>query len=188
VTHIAVDMDDVLVDFVGGLVAAVHTEFGVQITPHQLEEAGWNLHPLLDPIVGYSWWTWLKHREWLWANFPALPGAIGGIERLRSQQHFLELVTAKPAWAEHNVWKWLGKWRPAFNRVTIVHTYACKADATSADLLIDDKPDNCDQFLNQGRKAILFARPHNRWARDAFITAYSWHDVLALVENPDHGR
>ncbi len=187
-THIAVDMDDVLVDFVGGLVSAIETEFGERINENQLEKAGWNLHPLLDPIVGYSWWTWLKRREWLWANFPAVDGAIGGIERLRNQGHFMELVTAKPAWAEHNVWKWLGKWRPAFNRVTIVETTACKADATTADLLIDDKPGNCDHFLAQGRRAILFVRPHNRAVKTDYVHAFSWRDVLYLLENPDHGR
>lgn len=186
--HYAVDMDDVVVDFVGGLIAAVKTEHGVTITTEELEKTGWDLHPLLDPIIGYSWWTWLKRREWLWAGFPAVEGAIGSIERLRQQGHYLELVTSKPAWAEHNVWKWLGKWRPAFQRVTIVDADTCKADATSADLLIDDKPDNCQPFLDQGRRAILFARPHNHSVRDDFLTAHSWADVLFLLENPDHGR
>lgn len=186
--HYAVDMDDVVVDFVGGLIDSMKKEHGATITMAQLEQTGWDLHPLLDPIIGYSWWTWLRQREHLWANFPAVDGAIGGIEQLRRQGHFLELVTAKPEWAEHNVWKWLGKWRPAFQRVTIVDTKACKADATSADLLIDDKPGNCQHFLDQGRGAILFARPHNRDARPNFTTAHSWTDVLFLLENPDHGR
>ena len=186
--YIAVDMDDVLVDFVGGLVAAVKTEFGVEVTEEQLGKAGWDLHPLLDPIIGYSWWSWLRHREWLWANFPAVDGAIGSIERLRHDGHYLELVTSKPTWAEHNVWKWLGKWRPAFNRVTIMDGDTLKVDVTGADVLIDDKPTNCGPFLEQGRRAILFARPHNRSDRDDFDVAYDWSDVLRLLEDPTNGR
>lgn len=171
-THIAIDMDDVLVDFVGGLRAAVQTEFGVELTEESIRE--WNLHSTLDPIIGYSWWTWLKNREWIWATFPAMPGAIGYIERLRSDGHYLELLTNKPRWAEHNVWKWLGKWRPAFNTVTIVEGGSKpspvdgtnvgnkKIDFSAADILVDDKPQNCQEFIDAGRHAILFARPHNQ--------------------------
>lgn len=184
-THIAIDMDDVLVDFVGGLVTAIGTEYDVQITREQLEQCGWNLHPLLDPIVGRSWWSWLRDREWLWAGFPAVPGAIGGIDTLRRQGHYLELVTSKPEWAEHNVWKWLGKWRPAFHSVTIVSPGQVKAHYTSAQLLIDDKPENCDEFIRDGRTAVLFDAPHNRHYNPRPLglhRAVGWIDVIKIGE------
>lgn len=187
-THIAVDMDDVMVDFVGGLVDAMHTEHGILISEELLEQAGWDLHPLLDPIIGYSWWTWLRDREWLWANFPAVPGAIGAIEQLHRQGHYLELVTAKPDWARHNVWKWLGKWRPNFDRVTIVDTTATKADATTAELLIDDKPSNLDAFFGTDRYGVLFARPHNKRQRQQYPTAEDWAEVLEILEEHANGR
>lgn len=160
--HVAIDMDDVVTDFVGGVINAVKTEYDVEITQDQI--TGWDLHPLLDPIIGYSWWSWLRKREWIWATFPPVHGAIGTIERLRSDGHYLELITSKPEWAEHNVWKWLGKWRPAFNRVTIVNPNDSirKVDVTDAVILVDDKMSNCIEFLTEGRKAILFATTHNR--------------------------
>lgn len=159
--HIAIDMDDVLVDFVGGLRTAMKTEYNIDIPEENV--TNWNLHPILDPVIGYSWWRWMKEREWIWATFPPVPGAIGSIERLRADGHYVELVTNKPRWAEHNVWKWLGKWRPAFNAVTIVDGQSQrKIDLTMADILVDDKPENCQQFLDAGRNAILFARPHNQ--------------------------
>ena len=130
IEHIAIDMDDVMLDFVGGLKAAVKLEYGVEITDEQLAACGWNLHPLLDPILGRSWWKWLKEREWLWANFPAIEGSIGAVEKLRQHGYVVELVTSKPSWAAHNVWKWLGKWRPAFDRVTIVRLDQNKIDWT----------------------------------------------------------
>jgi 5'(3')-deoxyribonucleotidase len=187
-THIAVDMDDVVVDFVGGLITAVKTEYDVDITHEQLAATGWDLHPLLDPIIGYSWWTWLREREWLWANFPVINGAIGGLNKLRRQGHYLELVTSKPTWAEHNVWKWLGKWRPPFNAVTIVGADDRKVDFTNAEILIDDKPSNLQEFLDQSRHAVLFARPHNGTAvlSEVFrpgrcFRANNWREVIQRV-------
>jgi 5'(3')-deoxyribonucleotidase len=194
-THIAVDMDDVVVDFVGGLIAAMYTEHGVIITVEQLEATGWDLHPLLDPIVGYSWWNWLREREWLWANFPAVPGAMGGLEQLHRQGHYLELITSKPKWARHNVWKWLGKWRPPFDQVTIVtDSKARKVDFTKADILIDDKPENIQGFLDDGRRGLLFARPHNGTAvlqshgSDTLTNVSDWSDVLTYFMGDNNGR
>jgi len=187
VSHIGVDMDDVVVDFVGGLVDAMKKEHGATITDKQLEEAGWDLAPLLNPIIGQNWWTWLRESEWLWANFPAVDGAIGGLRTLRRDGHYLELITSKPEWAEHNVWKWLGKWRPPFNQVTIVGPKDQKIDFTDADVLIDDKPENCKQFTDNQRVAILFERPHNRGAETQAFRAANWQEILAIARDKNNG-
>lgn len=147
-------------DFTGGLRASLKKEYGVELSAEDITQ--WDLHPLLDPIVGRSWWAWMRERDWLWANFPVIDGAIGGLDTLRRQGHYLELVTSKPRWAEANVWKFLGKWRPAFNRVTILNDPIRKVDVTDAAVLIDDKLDNCVEFAQEGRRAIMFARPHNK--------------------------
>jgi 5'(3')-deoxyribonucleotidase len=188
-THIAIDMDDVLVDFVGGLCKAIQTERGITITAEDITQ--WDLHPILDPIIGYNWWTWLRKREWLWANFDAVPGAIGGIDSLRQQGHYVELLTSKPEWAEHNVWKWLGKWRPALHRVTIIGPEQHKVNFTDAMILIDDKIDNCISFAFQGRDAILFTRPHNQAYKPApssyIYRANGWNEVLERVKELTNG-
>jgi len=180
--HIAVDLDDVTVDFIGGLVKSVNTEYGTNLSVDDITQ--WDLHPLLDPIIGRSFWGWLRDREWLWAQFDAVPGAIGAIDKLRREGHYLEAVTSKPAWAEHNVWKWIGLWRPAFQRVTIVTLEDCKADFTVADVLIDDKPQNCLEFAREGREAIMLTRPHNREATtpQRVFRADGWPEVLGIIE------
>ncbi len=187
-THIAVDLDDVMLDFVGGLITAVKKEYDVDITPQQLADTGWDLHPLLDPIIGRSWWSWLRDRDWLWAQFPAINGAIGGIDKLRRQGHYLELVTSKPEWAEHNVYRWLGKWRPAFQRVTIISLETRKVDVTDATWLVDDKPENIKHFTEQDRKGILFTRPHNegdRTARGMYV-ADTWSQIVSTINHIEH--
>ncbi len=197
--HIAVDLDDVCLDFVGGLRGALKKEYGVEIAEEDITD--FNLRPFLDPILGQNWWTWMRERDWLWPNFPAVDGAIGSLETLRRQGHYLECVTSKPKWAEAATWKWMGKWRPPFQRVTIVDTKSNirKVDVTDAELLIDDKIENVQGFVDEGRYGVLFDRPHNRggkvdpnWlvpgAIEKGMRAKGWSEVLRIVNTISQER
>lgn len=180
--HIAIDLDDVILDFTGGVRRAVATEYDVEVP----EFPDWHMANVLDPIIGYSWWKWMKSRDWLWKTFPAVPGAIGSINILRDQGYFIEIITSKPQWAEASVWQWMGRWRPAVDRVTIVNTESDqKCDFTEADILIDDKPKNCEEWAATGRPAVLFSRSHNlnyKIQDDRIHRADSWADVRSIVE------
>ena len=183
ITKVAVDMDDVVVDFVGGLCQAVRQETNHQIYPEDIKQ--WELRPILDPLLGENFWNWLQREEWLWANFPAVPGAIGGIRKLRRDGYYVELLTSKPEWAEHNVWKWLGKWRPAIHSATIVGMNHSKVNFSDAELLIDDKMVNCLEWAEAGRQALLFTRPHNEnlEALNRNIRrANDWNHAINLIE------
>lgn len=175
--RVAVDLDDVVLNFLGGLINAVNTEYDAGLTVEDI--TNWNLHPFLDPVIGEDFWEWLKERDWLWSNFPAVPGAIGGLRRLRKDGYYLECVTSKPEWAEYNVWKWLGKWRPPFHRVTIVGQDDRKVDFSDALWLVDDKPQNCKEWAEEKRVALLFARPHNSRP----TTVYPTPGPIFRVEN-----
>lgn len=190
--HVAFDMDDVILDFVGGLRAAIQKEYGVTIPDASITD--FNLRPVLDPIVGENWWNWLRRRDWLWSNFPVVDGAIGTLERLRSEGYYLEILTSKPEWADYAVWKWLGKWRPPVQRVTIVRKDDNKAHYSDANVLVDDKEENCldwtghteyDNFENphQIREAILFDRPHNSKVvmGERMVRAYGWQEVYTEI-------
>jgi hypothetical protein len=177
-------MDDVLLDFAGGLAHAVWREYGVTV-----ELDTWDIAPRLNPILGQSWWKWMRARDWLWPNFPAIPGAIGGLTQLRNDGHYLEIVTSKPEWAEFSVWKWLGKWRPPVHRVTIMDSGKgqSKLEVTDAALIVDDKPSTVDEWMAEGRMAILFTgqssykRDHEDYTGDA-LKAKSWSRVVSLVK------
>jgi 5'(3')-deoxyribonucleotidase len=179
--HVAIDLDDVVLDFTGGLRTSVQTEYDVEVPPF----GNWKIADVLDPIIGHSWWKWMKNRDWLWKTFPAVPGAIGSINMLREQGYFIEIITSKPDWAEASVWQWMGRWRPSVDRVTIVQDGDSKAEFTSADILVDDKPQNCEEWAASRRPAVLFSRPHNETYRPSVPRIYranSWADVRALVE------
>lgn len=177
--EIALDFDDLICDFSQGLRDSVYREFGVAVDPF----TEWALGPILDPILGQSWWEWLEERPDRWVNFPPLPGAIGGIAQLRRDGHYLECVTAKPEWAEFIIWEWFGIHHPAVQRVTIVDLNTAKTDATDADLLVDDRPEYVQQFVDDGRQAILFDRSHNMAVPtpEGAFRAKGWKSVIELI-------
>jgi uncharacterized HAD superfamily protein len=171
----------VVLDFVGGLRAALKKEYDVDLKEEDISD--FDLKPILNPIIGRSWWAWMKERSWIWSHFPPVDGAIGTLDRLRRDGHYIELVTSKPEWAEHNVYRWLGKWRPPFQRVTITGPSDVKAAFTEADILIDDKYENVRDFAASGRTALLFDRPHNRGVvPPAGVTrVHGWREVYEHI-------
>jgi hypothetical protein len=185
--HVAVDLDDVVLEFMPSVMRSFALEFGVELpydgAPWGDDAEAFSQHPLFLAAGYENWWGWLRDREWLWATFPAVPGAIGSVKQLREMGHYVECVTSKPVWAEHNVWKWLGKWRPAFNRVTIVGLGQSKVSATQADLIIDDKLATCQEFVRSRRGAIWFNRGPRSHTPQTFAVneANNWEEVMNFV-------
>jgi len=171
-SHLAIDLDDVVLDFWPGVCRSLNLEYGVNLDPVQTRD--WDDNPVKQLDVfgpGRCWWDWLKERDWIWATFPPVNGAIGSLAQLRRAGFYLECVTSKPEWAEWATWKWLGKWRPPFNRVTIVNgstkkNAPRKVDVTDAYLLIDDKPSNVEEFWNKDRAGRIFKQPWNKGCYD----------------------
>jgi hypothetical protein len=193
--HVALDMDDVVVEFEQGVVDSVRLEFGVELPLPKV----WDDPKTFKGFEGFGkggFWGWMRERDWVWATFQPVQGAIGGIRRLRQAGHVIELVTSKPEWAEPQVWRWLGKWRPPVNRVTLIQTEKMtKAKACpEAAVLVDDKVANCVDFVESDRFAVLFDRPQNRGFDEnenqgplfkgkwKIERAHGWEDVLGLIE------
>jgi len=178
VTEIALDFDDVICAFGLGIRDAVEHEFGVRVEPFK----EWNITEVLNPIVGEDWFGgWLRERPQRWVDFPAIDGAIGGIKQLRRDGHYIEVVTAKPEWAEFVIWEWFGKHRPPVNRVTIVDVGVPKTEASDAELLVDDAPDNVATWLRDGRDAILFSQSHNIHEEVNAPRVANWRELVELV-------
>jgi hypothetical protein len=157
--HGAFDLDDVVVDFTGGVDRCVKKEYGIELN----RTDPWDT-TLYEPFGGADgFWTWLRKRDWLWATFDAVDGAIGAIDRLRANGLYCEAVTSKPEWAEPQVWQWLGKWRVPFHRVTIMDSSLGqkKHEVTDADFLVDDKVATVNEWAAK-RPAYLY----DPWQRD----------------------
>lgn len=185
--HVAVDLDDVTLDFFQGNIDSMYREFGVLLLKEDVTT--WDDNPVkLFPWADYGykgWWEWLQTRDWLWATFPAVPGAIGGIHALRAKGHRVECLTAKPEWAEAQVWRWLGRWRPPFQTVTIADLNTPKHELSQADILIDDRPTSIVDWVDsaEDRLGIVFDQPWNRdmVLGERMVRAHTWADVLSTV-------
>jgi 5'(3')-deoxyribonucleotidase len=186
---VAFDADDVVIDFVGGICETLSRDYGVDVNPESI--TSWNFGQFIDHIIGEDWWTWMEKHAWLWhEKFKPIPGAIGSLETLRREGWRLELITAKPAWAEVAVWAWLGRYArvPTFQTVTIVPqpnvTGQKKHDVSSATILVDDRPENCHEWQEsrEDRLAILFDRPHNHHDHE-LVRAKDWRHVVELLRH-----
>lgn len=183
--HIAIDVDDVMMDFTSYVLKCIQREYGRSFGIEEITD--WDDNPLKHSRMfrnGGTWWDWLRSRDWLWARVPAVEGAIGGVQQLRDAGHFIELLTTKPEWAEWTVWAWLGKWRPAQHRVTIVPQDGKKHECSDALILVDDALHNVVPWAATGRTALLFDRPWNRdGQRNPRVwRVHHWGEIVCRVE------
>jgi hypothetical protein len=183
--HIAVDMDDVILDFMPNVMACFEREYGIvhpfNGSPWGPDAVAFTKHPALLESGYKDWWGWLRDRDWLWGLAPAVPGAIGGLKTLRARGYYVELVTSKPEWAEPQVWKWLGRWRPDLDRVTIVRPGESKAEVSSADGIIDDKIDTVKEWEDLERSSIWFNRGPMKLYTGVSTEANNWADILEVL-------
>lgn len=162
--HIAVDSDDVVVDFIGMIVDTVSRDFGVEPPIVSTDITDWQFGQFLDQHIGEPWWEWLEKHAYLWGEkAKPISGAIGGIAKLRAAGHRVELLTSKPPWAERYMWTWLARYAPNVNQVTLVPLNGYKPDWTDAYLLIDDRDKNVIEWVHStpDREAFLYPAAHN---------------------------
>lgn len=190
--HIAVDMDDVLLEFFRSVCHRVNKDFGQTVDYEACSD--WDRNPVKDLTCfgdGRTWWDWLRDNVDIWASFPCTPDALTSVRRLQEQGHFLELVTSKPEWAEHIVAEWLDRNGFLFDVVTIAPTGVPKHELSNADVLIDDAPHNIRAWVNADprRHGVVFTRPWN--SGDSFDDcstlrvqrADNWSQVLKAVDD-----
>lgn len=160
-----VDMDGIVADFV---------------------KAACELHNLPEPTqwdmfgdMKYSEYTKGMDVDW-WVNMPKTPECDDLMDlllrRFSNNQIFFfsspmnyESLEGKKRWVEKHF--------PAFKRNLILG--AKKYVAAKGNILIDDKTQNCSEFIEHGGRAWLFARPWNAFGQhrydeieriDSFIT------------------
>lgn len=192
--HIAVDMDDVLVDFVGMICETVSRDFNVVPPITKDDITDWNFGQFLDQYIGQDWWAWLEENASIWgAKARPIPGAIGAIAQLRRDGHRLEILTSKPPWAERFVFSWLDKYAPKINGVTLVPLNGNKTEWTDAAVLVDDREKNVVEWVEskKWRRAILFPAPHNAGFNTApfprITRVRDWNEIVHMVRRGYYG-
>lgn len=186
--HIAVDIDGVCLDFIGALHRQFTRVFGGPVLAN-FQQTSWDTGPVFawDEWEQHGYrdaWDWIRRFPTFWGDADPIPGALGALDALKQAGHWLEALTDKPDWAKAQLWRWLERYDPPFDAVTFVPRSQTKAEVSDADVLIDDKPENCLAFARDGRFALLFDQPWNQDAPELCHVwrVYSWDDVLRDIE------
>lgn len=186
--EIFLDLDEVLVDFLGGACRAhglTHLEM-IRV----YGDSVWTGEKFIRPIVGDAdFWTGLKPFEWA-------DELIALVQRYDSAFHIVTCPLETLTDAGHCQASYTGKVRwmkqffgPRFDRFLITpHKYKV---AKPGAVLIDDSPPNCNRFVADekgratGGKAVLF--PHRRNDNRHAMTdpvAYVRESLRSLTSSP----
>lgn len=152
--HIFLDMDGVLVDFVGG----VAKEFNADLS----ELDHWNINKALC-MSATDFWTRLQENKRFWAELEAYPWTRELVHTCLDLTGGNVTIATSPTMdvncASQKMY-WIGKFFPQFNRTMLIGPQKHLL-AKQHHILIDDSQKNCDKFEEYGGRAIVFPQLWN---------------------------
>jgi len=158
---IGVDVDGVLRNFVGQLIATYKRHYPDHtVLPYETWK--WRLDENFPDFPGdkVKFTSWLYHPkiiEEIMVRAPMFPGALHAFKELQKTRHEIIIVSHQRTGAEQYTLTWLGK--HGFSPKHI-HFTANKLEAAT-DAIIDDKKENLQAFRKAGKINICITRPWN---------------------------
>ena len=169
IRRIAVDMDEVIADALGELIARYNHDFGASLTKDAV--TGHWLHEVLPPssqtvIEGY-----LQAPDFF-ENLAVIPGSQDGLARL-AERYEIFIATAAMGFPQSfgPKFRWLRRHFPFIHPQNLV--FCGDKSILHADCLIDDMARNLRAFRGTG---ILFTAPHNT-RETGFDRVDCWDDL-----------
>jgi Uncharacterized protein conserved in bacteria len=166
---IAIDMDEVIADFVGKELELFNRLFHESITREELNGTSLRqLRPQYSDVLLY-----LRNTSGFFADFDVIPGARRAVRTL-SKHHDIFITTAAMEFPNSVVdkYNWLKRY---FDFIPELNYVFCgDKSIIHADYLIDD---NSRHFTHFTGKGLLFSAPHNRYERIE-NRMNGWDDVL----------
>ncbi len=180
---IAVDIDGVCADMVGGLMPYAKTAMpGVKrgdLKDYDFESVG------LDKIIINEILTmWEKTGEYL--HLDIIPGAVEGVNRLK-KKHGIYMISARDQfgrvhqhtefWLNLNKFKYDRLYTGAREKTTLMKFL-------KIDLAIDDAPHHAEQISGVGIPVFLFDASYNQHVKENSLIkrVYGWQDILERLE------
>jgi 5'(3')-deoxyribonucleotidase len=142
----------------------------------------WNISEGVSPV---SW-------DWLWTEGVSLglfryghmvKDCRVGLQELTELGYKLKVVTHRPAEAVNDTLDWISFYMRDVPLAGI-HIFSNQEPKSQvdADILIDDRQENVQEWRETGRPAILFDRPWNQSYEHDPSRAYGWNGVLDLLD------
>lgn len=158
---IKLDQDGVLADFVGGIFKLMKARKMIKQDATVSQWTQWNAHGVLG-VSDFAWRRLFKEisiDSHFWASLDKEPGMDTIYKAALTIDPKLCILTDAPSiYAEHGKKLWLKKFK--MDHTLIAEKYKYKyADKNT--ILIDDKPQNCDDFISHGGIAVMVKQPWN---------------------------
>lgn len=167
--RIAIDMDEVIADALGGLISHYNESTNSNVTHDDL--IGKKIYEVLTENDRRVIEEALAQEEF-WMNLDVIDGSQEVIERL-SKKHDIFISTAAmevPA-SLRPKFHWLKEHFPFIPELNYI--FCGHKHIVATDYLIDDNPRH---FPNFGGQGILFDSPHNRFV-EGYPRVISWHEA-----------
>lgn len=189
---IGVDLDGVVVDFIGGAAAHYERWFGVALDPKKVNGSYAGIYDVSHFPSRAEFWAWADRVPNFWVDLPAIPGALGALYELeREYGHQFTIITARPESARAGTAEWVrSNWPSAQMLPTIHHVPAgSKGTIGEVQVYIDDSPEELES-LRDKPCVLCFDQPWNKDFKggDRVHRVADWSAVrkfLHLLEHPE---
>ena len=182
---VGVDVDGVLADVISLFCTMLSNRLNCTITPEDI--ADWHVDGMLPEEDRSEFWEAFS-APGVCRNLAVYDGAKDGLASLERIASVI-IVTAYPETAKQWVYE-RDAWLLAhfgIARSRVVHTSA--KHVVAMDVLVDDKPDNIEQYAlaQRGGLPILWSHPYNRkhsfypTVEDRVLRTNSWEKVVEAV-------
>lgn len=168
--RILLDIDGPCADFVGHLLERC----GAHLPPSMVTE--WNILNFLSP-ENTTRAKILLQDENFWAEIPVVPEALEGVERLERKH---EVFFATSPWISCSTWEKTRRvWVAEYFRIPAYRiVFANDKGLLGGDVLIDDRPQNLENWREYNREgmAFLYSMPHN--SRFSWPHRGGWPEII----------
>lgn len=150
--RILFDMDDVIVEFLGGLVENFNNVYGTDFNKSDCNV--WSL----EETLGEDVWS-IMNKPGFFINLKPKGNSVEVIQRIIDNGFDVFIVTACTPQAYIEKLHWIEEYMPYFNKGRLIP--CSEKSAVWGDILIDDKIANLDDFSKVG-EGVIFDMVHNQ--------------------------
>jgi 5'-nucleotidase len=171
---LAIDMDEVLVDTLGKMLASYNQRYNAKVTSADLH--GLELADIV-PEDHRPWVLEMLHQPGFFADIAPMHGALACIDRL-CRKHRVYIASAATEFPDsfRDKMNWLANYVPQIPTHRII--FCGEKSVLDVDYLVDDTPSHFEGMRGTG---LLFDAPHNR-LEHRYCRVNSWASLEQAIE------